>query len=54
MLKEIKYLVFIVIISIFIFSQVNIIFQMKILKIHTDLIKILMKKLKFILKNYHY
>jgi hypothetical protein len=54
MLKEIKYLIFIVIISLFFFLQVNIIFQMKILKIHTDLIKTLMKKLRFIRKIYHY
>ena len=52
MLKEIKYLIFVVIIILFFFLLENIIFQMKILKILTDLTKILMKKLKFIPKIY--
>ena len=52
MLKEIKYLIFIVIITLFIFLLESIIFQMKILKNLTDHTKTLMKKLKFIQKNY--
>ena len=52
MLKEIKYLIFIVVIALFIFLTGRYYFQMKIKRNHTDLIKITMKKLNYTQKIY--